>query len=84
MSDLQSPTVLNPSVLIPVNPAIESYMGSLLRHTDHSMLIEMEKFWRKRIASLSLVIIQKSGYWLKTGFALAVFILLTMYFGVAG
>jgi caffeoyl-CoA O-methyltransferase len=42
MSDLQSPTVLNPGVLIPVNPAIEDYMRSLLNHTDHAALIEME------------------------------------------
>jgi caffeoyl-CoA O-methyltransferase len=56
MSDLQSPTVLNPRVLIPVNPAIESYMGSLLSHTDHSVLIEMEKCWGKRINSRSLVV----------------------------
>jgi caffeoyl-CoA O-methyltransferase len=40
MSDLQSPTVLNPGVLIPVNPAIEDYMRSLLNHTDHAALIE--------------------------------------------
>jgi predicted O-methyltransferase YrrM len=42
MSDLQSPPVLNPGVLIPVNPAIEDYMRSLLNHTDHAALIEME------------------------------------------
>jgi caffeoyl-CoA O-methyltransferase len=42
MSDLQSPTVINPGVLIPVNPAIEDYMRSLLSHTDHPALIEME------------------------------------------
>ena len=42
MPDLQSPTVINPGVLIPVNPAIEDYMRSLLKHTDHPALIEME------------------------------------------
>ena len=47
MSDLQSPTVLNPGVLIPVNPAIEDYMRSLLNHTDHPALIEMEALAQK-------------------------------------
>ena len=42
MSNLQSPTVLNSGVLIPVNPANEDYMRSLLNHTDHPALIEME------------------------------------------
>jgi caffeoyl-CoA O-methyltransferase len=47
MSDLQSPTVLNPGVLIPVNPAIEDYMLRLLKHTDHPALIEMETLAQK-------------------------------------
>ncbi|MCX7106336.1 MAG: O-methyltransferase [Methylococcales bacterium] len=47
MSDLQSPTVLNPSVLIPVNPAIESYMGGLLTHLDNTVLLEMELLAQK-------------------------------------
>ncbi|MDO9107078.1 MAG: O-methyltransferase [Methylovulum sp.] len=43
MSDkLQSPTVLNPNCLTPVNPAIETYQHNLLRRTDHPVLIEME------------------------------------------
>src|SRR5659263_483213 len=42
MSGSQSKTVLNPGVLIPVNPAIEDYMRSLLNHTGHPALIEME------------------------------------------
>ncbi len=42
MSNLQSPTVLSPGVLIPVNPAIEDYMRSLLNLTDHPALLEME------------------------------------------
>ncbi|MDP2904305.1 MAG: O-methyltransferase [Methylovulum sp.] len=48
MSDkLQSPTVLNPSALIPVNPAIEGYLLSLLRQTDHAVLTEMEDLAEK-------------------------------------
>ncbi|MDD5323425.1 MAG: O-methyltransferase [Methylococcales bacterium] len=46
MSDLQSIHVLNPGGLIPVNPAIEDYMRSLLNHTDHPTLIEMEALAR--------------------------------------
>jgi predicted O-methyltransferase YrrM len=47
MADLQSPTVLNPGVLIPVNPAIENYLQSLLRRTDHFVLSEMEALAQK-------------------------------------
>ena len=42
MSDLKSPSISNPGVLIPVNPAIEDYMRGLLDRTDHPVLIEME------------------------------------------
>ena len=42
MADMQSPTMLNPSVLIPVNPAIEKYMAGLPRQTDHPVLAKME------------------------------------------
>ncbi len=42
MADMQSPTVLNPSVLVPVDPAIECYMQSLVIQTDHPVLTEME------------------------------------------
>ena len=38
------PTIANPSVLVPVNPAIESYMRSLLNQTDHAVLAAMEAF----------------------------------------
>ncbi|MGZ8947557.1 MAG: O-methyltransferase, partial [Methylococcaceae bacterium] len=48
MSDtLQSPTVKNPGVLAPVNPAIEKYMNSLLQATDHPVLTEMESLAEK-------------------------------------
>jgi predicted O-methyltransferase YrrM len=47
MSDLQAPVILNPAVLIPVNPAIEDYMRGLLEHTDHPVLIEMESLAEK-------------------------------------
>ncbi|BCT67404.1 O-methyltransferase [Nitrosospira sp. NRS527] len=39
---MQSPTVSNPVVLAPVNPAIEKYMRSLVSQTDHPVLAEME------------------------------------------
>jgi caffeoyl-CoA O-methyltransferase len=39
---MQSPTMVNPAVLVPVNPAIENYMRSLLGRTDHMVLAEME------------------------------------------
>lgn len=42
MANMQSPTILNPAVLVPVNPAIEKYMRSLASNTDHPALIEME------------------------------------------
>lgn len=42
MSEIKSPTILNPSLLIPVDPAIEAYMRSLVTHTDHPALIDME------------------------------------------
>lgn len=42
MTEMQSPTVINPSVLIPVDPAIEKYMHSLVSHTDHAVLTKME------------------------------------------
>ena len=39
---MQSPTIVNPAVLAPVNPAIEKYMRSLVSQTDHPVLAEME------------------------------------------
>ena len=39
---MQSPTIVNPAVLVPVNPVIESYMRSLVSRTDHPVLAEME------------------------------------------
>ena len=39
---MPSPTSLNPSLLDPVNPAIEKYMRSLVGQTDHPVLTEME------------------------------------------
>lgn len=47
MADIKSPTVPNPGMLIPVNPAIENYLHSLLQHTDHPALIEMEALAQK-------------------------------------
>ncbi len=42
MATIKSPTVLNPGVLIPVNPAIENYMQKLVRNTAHPVLTDME------------------------------------------
>lgn len=44
---LQSPNAVNPSVLAPVHPTIESYMRGLLSHTDHAVLMEMEALAEK-------------------------------------
>ena len=43
MNNIQSPTISNPIVLDPVNPAIEEYIRSLVSQTDHPVLTEMEK-----------------------------------------
>lgn len=47
MDNIKSPTVSNPGLLIPVNPAIEKYMHGLLRHTDHPVLAAMEALAQK-------------------------------------
>ena len=47
MSDLQSPSGLNPGVLMPVNPIVEDYMRGLLDNADHPVLIEMETLAQK-------------------------------------
>jgi caffeoyl-CoA O-methyltransferase len=44
---MQSPTIANPAVLVPVNPAIENYMRALLGRTDHRVLAEMEALAEK-------------------------------------
>lgn len=43
MPTMHSPTIPNPSVLIPVHPAIEDYMRRLLSQTDDPVLTEMER-----------------------------------------
>ncbi|MDQ3186989.1 MAG: O-methyltransferase [Pseudomonadota bacterium] len=47
MATMQSPTILNPAVLVPVNPAIEDYMLRLVDGTDHPVLTEMEAVAKK-------------------------------------
>jgi caffeoyl-CoA O-methyltransferase len=42
MANMQSPTISNPAVLVPINPEIERYMRSLVSQTDHPVLTEME------------------------------------------
>lgn len=44
---LRSPTIANPQILNPVNPAIETYQHGLLRQTDHPVLTEMEALAEK-------------------------------------
>jgi caffeoyl-CoA O-methyltransferase len=44
---MQSPTIVNPAVLVPVNPFIEKYMRSLVSRTDHPVLAEMESVAEK-------------------------------------
>ncbi len=44
---LQSPNVVNPSVLAPVHPAIENYMRGLLSQSDHEVLTDMEALAEK-------------------------------------
>lgn len=46
MSNAQSTEITDSGELIPVNPAIESYMRKLIVHTDHPVLVEMEEFAR--------------------------------------
>lgn len=43
MPTMHSPTIPNPSVLIPVHPAIEDYMRGLVTQTDDPVLTEMER-----------------------------------------
>lgn len=42
MSEMHSPTIQNPAVLVPVDPAIEAYLRGLVNRTDHPALAEME------------------------------------------
>jgi len=47
MTNKQSPAISDPSVIAPVNPAIEDYMRSLTGLTDHPVLAEMEEYARQ-------------------------------------
>lgn len=47
MADLKSPTIPNPTLLTPVNPAIEKYLLRLASGTDHPILAEMEELARQ-------------------------------------
>lgn len=48
MGNLGSPVTHESTGLVPVNPAIEAYMRTLVTHTDHPVLIEMEEFAQLR------------------------------------
>lgn len=43
MTDIHSPDMPNPTFLVPVDPAIENYLRSLVGATDHPVLTEMEQ-----------------------------------------
>jgi predicted O-methyltransferase YrrM len=47
MTNKPSPNMPNPVALIPVHPAIEKYMRSLVSRTDHVILTEMESYAHK-------------------------------------
>ncbi len=47
MAKIQSPSTMNPTVIVPVDPSIENYMRGLANHTDHPALIEMEALARQ-------------------------------------
>lgn len=47
MTNRQSPAISDPSVIAPVNPAIEDYMRGLTGLTDHPVLAEMEEYARQ-------------------------------------
>lgn len=48
MTKIHPPTVLNPTLLNPVDPAIETYMRGLLSKTDHPALLAMEELAKER------------------------------------
>lgn len=47
LTKIQSPGMSNPNEIIPVDPAIEKYMRSLVSQTDHPTLTEMENLASK-------------------------------------
>jgi predicted O-methyltransferase YrrM len=48
MADLKKSTTENPSVIVPVHPAIENYMRSLVGKTDDPVLLAMEELARQK------------------------------------
>ncbi len=48
MTEIRSPNISNPTLITPVNPAIESYMLSLTSATNHPVLAEMETLARQQ------------------------------------
>jgi len=47
VTNTKNPAMTNPTVLVPVNPAIEDYLLSLTGRTDHPVLTEMETLARE-------------------------------------
>jgi len=44
MAEMQSPTIENPTVIAPVDPAIERYLHRLAAPSDHPILIAMDDY----------------------------------------
>lgn len=52
MTEILQPTIPNPGVIVPVNPAIEDYMRKLVDNTDHPVLLEMETLAKQKVFPL--------------------------------
>ncbi len=48
MAQIRKPTTDNPSVIVPVHPAIDGYMRGLVNKTDHPVLLEMEELAKQK------------------------------------
>ena len=73
MPTLNSPTIQNPSILIPVHPAIEDYMRGLSCRTDDPVLIEMERIAQENNFPIVGRLVVKSKICCKFSLAMTVF-----------
>jgi len=48
MTEIKQSTSVSPGVIVPVHPAIESYMRNLVGNTDHPVLLEMETLAKQK------------------------------------
>ena len=67
MSELKNPQITNPSLLLPVHPAIEEYLMDLAKSGDDPVLLEMEELGHRkkfpivdRLVGLSLEVLAKA------------------------